>query len=39
MTFMDLDTQIRELSKTITVFKNFQGLEFNKKHPRTFKDV
>jgi len=37
-TFKDLQTQIQGLSRTISVFKNFAGLENLEKNSRTFKD-
>jgi len=37
-TFKDLQTQIRGLSRTMSVFKDFPGLENLEKNSRTFKD-
>jgi len=38
-TFKDLQTQIQGLSRTMSVFKDFPGLEnLEKKNSRTFKD-
>ena len=37
-TFKDLQTQIQGLSRTMSVFKDFQALKIWKKNSRTFKD-
>jgi len=38
-TFKDLQTQIQGLSRTMSVFKDFPGLENLEKKSRTFKDL